>query len=135
MDSIFWNLTKRKQESYVRNLMMKNMAIIRLPVRLFLPPDVKNCAFEISQTEEIESGQPMIMTASQEKFSTNQISLLDDQSEIFFETCHRIICRKLNSMKIKVKRKRKLRIGFDTGRKNCHYRSRWRHFYLISEKA
>ena len=67
----------------------------------------------MGENEEVESGQPMIMTTSQETFSTNPILFFSENSEIIFENSSRTICKRLHSMKIKVKRKRKPRIGFE----------------------
>ena len=67
----------------------------------------------MGENEEVESGQPMIMTTSQEIFSTNPILFFSEKSEIIFENCQRIISKRLHSMEIKVKRKRKPRIGFE----------------------
>ena len=114
MDSIFWNFTKRKQESYVRNLMMKNMAIIRLPVRFFVIRCYKLRIWDIS-----DWGNRIWTTNDHDSQSGkifNQADVVIEWSEIFFETFHRIICRRRHSMKIKVKRKRKPRTGFDTTR-------------------
>ena len=55
------------------------MAIIRLPVRFFMAGSLQNRKFQMGENEEVDSGQPMIMTTSQEIFSTNPIFLSENQ--------------------------------------------------------
>ena len=61
------------------------MAIIRLPVRFFMAGSLQNRKFQMGENEEVESGQPMIMTTSQEIFSTNPISFLSENQRSFLK--------------------------------------------------
>ena len=61
------------------------MAIIRLPVRVFMAGSLQNRKFQMGENEEVESGQPMIMTTSQEIFSTNPISFLSENQRSFLK--------------------------------------------------
>ena len=102
---------KRRQESYVRNLMMKNMAIIRLPVWRF-KPEMKYFTFLdywkwwnwVWTTNDYDNQSGNILN--------NHIFCSIDQSELSYEVFQRIICKRLHSTKINEKIKRRIRTRF-----------------------